>query len=196
MRVGLYARVSTHDQHTLPLQLNAMQAYIMHRQWTCVAQVADVGSGVQPRPQREGLLRAARQRALDVILVWRLDRWGRSLADLVGTLQELSGLGVGFVSVTEAVDLTTPTGRALAGLLAVFAEFEREILRERVKAGIAHARRAGRPWGRPPTAVKQAPRIVELAAQGLSQVAIARYLGLGRTSVRRVLHRLRSPDAR
>ena len=80
MRVGLYARVSTYDQHTLPLQLNAMQAYIMHRQWTCVAQVADVGSGVQPRPQREGLLRAARQRALDVILVWRLDRWGRSLS--------------------------------------------------------------------------------------------------------------------
>jgi putative DNA-invertase from lambdoid prophage Rac len=93
-----------------------MQAYIMHRQWTCVAQGADVGSGVQPLPQREGLLRAARQRALEVILVWRLDRWGRSLSDLVGTLQALSGLGVGFVSVTEVVDLTTPTGRALEAI--------------------------------------------------------------------------------
>jgi len=195
MRVGLYARVSTHDQHTLSLQLDAMQAYITHRQWTCVAQVADVGSGVQPRPQRDGLLHAARQRELDVILVWRLDRWGRSLSDLVGTFQELSILGGGFVFVTEAVDLTTPTGRVLAGLLAVFAEFERELLRERVKAGIAHARRAGRPWGRPPTAAKQAAHIGALAAQGLSQAAIARHLGLGRTSVRRVLHARRSLDA-
>jgi DNA invertase Pin-like site-specific DNA recombinase len=196
MRVGLYARVSTYDQHTLPLQLDAMQAYVTHRRWECVAQVADVGSGVQPRPQRDVLLQAARRRELDVILVWRLDRWGRSLLDLVGTLQELSVLGVGFVSVTEAVDLTTPTGRALAGLLAVFAEFERELLRERVKAGIAHARRAGRPWGRPPPAATQAAHVVELAAQGLSQAAIARHLGIGRTSVRRVLCAIRSRDAR
>jgi DNA invertase Pin-like site-specific DNA recombinase len=75
------------------------------------------------------------------VLVWRLDRWGRSLADLVVTLKELSELGVGFVSLTEALDLTTPTGRAMAGLLSVFAEFKHEILRERIRAGIAEARR-------------------------------------------------------
>jgi len=91
-------------------------------------------------------MQAARRRELDAILVWRLDRWGRSLADLVLTLKELPDLGVGFVSLTEALDLTTPTGRALAGLLAVFAEFEREILRERVKAGIAHAQRRTTTW--------------------------------------------------
>ena len=83
------------------------------------------------------------------MVVWRLDRWGRSLLDLVATLQELASLDVGFVSLSEALDLTTPSGRALAGMLAVFAEFERDILRDRVKAGIDPARKEGRPHGRP-----------------------------------------------
>jgi DNA invertase Pin-like site-specific DNA recombinase len=135
MRVGLYARVSTHDQQTLGLQVEAMRSYVRDRGWTLDREVQDVGSGVKERPQREALLKAVRRREVDAVIVWRLDRWGRSLADLVATLQELSALGVGFVSLTEALDLTTPGGRAMAGLLAVFAEFEREILRERVKAG-------------------------------------------------------------
>jgi hypothetical protein len=88
-------------------------------------------------------LDAARRREIDVVLVWRLDRWGRSVADLLATLQELEHLGVGFVSLTEALDLTTPAGRAMAGLLAVFAAFEREVLGERVRAGLAHARQNG-----------------------------------------------------
>ena len=92
------------------------------------------------RPKREELLKAARRRELDRIVVWRLDRWGRSLLDLVITLHELVSLNVGFVSLSEALDLTTPSGRALAGMLAVFAEFERDILRDRVKAGVAQAR--------------------------------------------------------
>jgi len=89
-------------------------------------------------------------------VVWRLDRWGRSLLDLIATLQELASLSVGFVSLSEALDLTTPSGRALAGMLAVFAEFERDILRDRVKAGIAQARKEGRPHGRLPTVAKYA----------------------------------------
>ena len=100
----------------------------------------------------EQLIDAARRREIDVVLVWRLDRWGRSVADLLANLQELEHLGVGFVSLTEALDLTTPAGRAMAGLLAVFAEFEREILRERVRAGMAHARQNGKRLGRPLTA--------------------------------------------
>lgn len=187
MRVGLYARVSTHDQQTLPLQREAMQTYVASRGWAVVAHIEDVGSGVAERSKREALMQAARRRELDVLVVWRLDRWGRSLADLAVTLSELSELGVGFVSLTEAVDLTTPTGRALAGMLAVFAEFERELLRERIKAGIAHARQAGRPHGRPPTAVRHAARIKQLYAQGVSKSEIARRLGIGRTSVRRML---------
>ena len=97
-------------------------------------------------------------------MVWRLDRWGRSVADLMATLRELTELGVGFVSLTEALDLTTPTGRAMAGMLAIFAEFEREILRERVRAGIAQARKEGRPHGRPRTASLKADEVAP--AQG------------------------------
>ena len=93
---------------------------------------------------REQLIEAARRREIDVVLVWRLDRWGSSVTDLLATLQEQEHLGVGFVSLIEALDLTTPAGRAWAGLLAVFAEFEREILRERVCAGLVRARQNGK----------------------------------------------------
>src|SRR5881275_3480382 len=140
LRAGLYARVSTNDQQTLAMQHREMREYATRRGWTIALQVREVNSGAARRQAREKLLEAARRREIDVVLVWRLDRWGRSVADLVSTLQELQHLGVGFVSLTEALDLTTPSGRAMAGLLAVFAQFEREILRERVRAGLAHAR--------------------------------------------------------
>jgi len=155
-RAGLYARVSTHDQQTLKLQNRAMQDYSARRGWAIAIEVKEVGSGSSVRELRKKLLDAARRRDIDVVVVWRLDRWGRSMADLVTTLQELRDLGVGFVSLTEALDLTTPSGRAMAGLLAVFAEFEREILRERVRAGLAHARENGIRLGRPPTAALRA----------------------------------------
>jgi DNA invertase Pin-like site-specific DNA recombinase len=124
-----------------------MRDYVRRRGWTVAMKVEDVGSGARDRPKREELLRAARRRELDLVVDWRLDRWGRSLVDLVTTLQELGTLKVGFISLTEALDMTTPSGRALAGMLAVFAEFERDILRDRVKAGIAQARKEGRSTG-------------------------------------------------
>jgi putative DNA-invertase from lambdoid prophage Rac len=186
-RVGLYARVSTHDQQTLPLQLSAMREHAERRGWAVVMTVEDVGSGVRERPMREDLIRAARRRELDLILVWRLDRWGRSLVDLVTTLQELTVLQVGFVSLGEALDLTTPSGRALAGMLAVFAEFERDILRDRVKAGIAQARKEGRPHGRPRTIARHVAEVKTLYDQGVSKREIAKKLGISRTSVRRFL---------
>lgn len=105
----------------------------------------------------------------------------------MNTLQELSSLKVGFVSLSEALDLTTPSGRALAGMLAVFAEFERDILRDRVKAGIAQARKEGRPHGRPPSASLQLSHIRELFSSGVSKREIAKRLGVSRTSVRRLL---------
>lgn len=187
MKVGIYARVSTHEQQSLPTQIKALRAYVQKRKWQLVMQVKEVGSGATQRPQREMLVQAARRRELDVIVVWRLDRWGRSLADLVVTLKELTELGVGFVSLTEALDLTTASGRAMAGMLAVFAEFEREIMRERVKAGIAQARAEGRRFGRPLTAAKKEQEVKKLFAKGLSKAEIARRVGIGRTSVRRLL---------
>src|SRR6266540_699812 len=166
-RVGLYARVSTNDQQTIPLQSRALREYAVRRGWTITLQVKEVGSGASAERQvREKLLEAARRREIDVVLVWRLDRWGRSVADLLATLQELQHLGVGFVSLTEALDLTTPAGRAMAALLAVFAEFEREVLRERVRAGLAHARQNGTKLGRPATAARHAPEIRRLHRAG------------------------------
>ena len=192
MKVGLYARVSTQEQQTLTLQRDAMAAYAMQRGWSIVTIVEEVGSGGNARRQREELMRAARRRTIDAILVWRLDRWGRSLADLVGTLHELQALGVGFISLREALDFTTPTGRAMAGLLAIFAEFEREILRERVRAGLVHARQNGKRLGRPPSAAHHADQVRRLYRAGLSKSEIARQLKIGRTSVRRFLDRRKS----
>jgi putative DNA-invertase from lambdoid prophage Rac len=192
LRVGLYARVSTHDQQTLPLQIRAMREYAAKRGWTIVAQMKEVGSGAAQRERRSTLIAAARRREIDVMLVWRLDRWGRSVADLVSTLQELQHLGVGFVSLTEALDLTTPAGRAMAGLLCVFAEFEREILRERVCAGLAHARQQGKRLGRPPSVVHRGVEVRKLYRKGISKSEIARKLEIGRTSVRRLLAQKKS----
>lgn len=186
-RAGLYARVSTNDQQTLAIQNRAMREYATQRGWTIALQVREVNSGAVKREGRERLLEAARRREIDVVLVWRLDRWGRSVTDLLATLQELEHLGVGFVSLTEALDLTTPAGRAMAGLLAIFAEFEREILRERTRAGLAQARLDGKRLGRPETAARHASEVRKLHRAGISKSEIARRLQIGRTSVRRIL---------
>jgi len=186
-RAGLYARVSKHDQQTLSLQIRAMREYAANREWTISLQVKEVGSGAAQRDLRDQLIEAARRREIDAVLVWRLDRWGRSLADLVATLQELAELGVGFVSLTEALDMTTATGRAMAGLLSVFAQFEHDLLRERVRAGLAEAKLNGKRLGRPRTVDVHAGRIKRLYRAGVSKAEIARRLNLPRTSVRRIL---------
>jgi putative DNA-invertase from lambdoid prophage Rac len=187
LRAGLYARVSTNDQQTLAMQNRAMREYAARRGWAIAMQVREVNSGAVRRQAREKLLEAARRREIDVVLVWRLDRWGRSVTDLLATLQELEHLGVGFVSLSEALDLTTAAGRAMAAMLAVFAAFEREILQERTRAGLAHARESGKKLGRPPTAAVYAVEIRNLHSAGVSKSEIARRLKIGRTSVRRIL---------
>ena len=164
-----------------------MQDYTQRRGWKVVAEVQDINGGAKLRPKREELLKLARQRKLDVIIVWRLDRWGRSLHDVLQSLQELHELGVDFVSVTEGLDFATSTGRAMAGMLAIFAQFEREILRERVLAGLAHARSKGKVLGPPRTARNKADQIRQLLADGLSKAQIARKLKIGRASVYRAL---------
>jgi len=175
--------VSTYDQQTLPMQLKQMKVYAKHRKWKLVAEFEEVGSGAKTRPKREELLRMARRREIDAILVWKLDRFGRSLADLVVTLEELRDLGVVFVSLTEALDFSTPSGRAMAGMLSTFAEFERDIIRERVKAGIANARAQGKPHGRPRTASLKRDEIVRLKKSGLNHSQIAKELKISRGSV-------------
>lgn len=175
--------MSTIDQQTLPMQLTQMKEYIINRNWILTAEVQEVGSGAKTRPKREELLRMARRREIDAILVWKLDRFGRSLADLVSTLEELRSLGVVFVSLTESLDFSTPSGRAMAGMLSTFAEFERDMIRERVIAGIANARDKGRPHGRPRTAALKIAKIKELKSAGMNNSQIAKKLDISRGSV-------------
>src|SRR5471030_316076 len=186
LRAGLYARVSTTDQQTLPMQSRALLEYAARRGWTVSLQVREVNSGAAKREAREKLLEAARRREIDVVLVWRLDRGGRSVTDLLATLQELEHLGVGFVSLTEALDLTTPAGRAMAGLLAVFAAFEK---RNSARTG----RRSGpRPTERSdtgPTHNRRAP-----CGQGAKAVSCRRQQSRDRPPLADRSH-LRSPDS-
>jgi putative DNA-invertase from lambdoid prophage Rac len=133
--------------------------------------------------KREELLKAARRREVDAIVVWKLDRWGRSLPDLISSLAELRDLRIAFVSLTEALDFTTSAGRAMVGLLSVFAEFERDMIRERVKAGIAQARSEGKQHGRPQTASKKIAQVKRLYRKGRNKSEIARELKISRGSV-------------
>jgi putative DNA-invertase from lambdoid prophage Rac len=188
MRAALYARVSTYDQQTLSLQIASMQEYVKQRGWVITKEIQEIGSGAKKRPQRDELLKLARKREIDVIIVWKLDRWGRSLHDLILCFEELNALNVGFISITEAIDMTTPSGRALAAMLAVFASFERDVLRDRVKAGIAHAKRLGKPHGRPVTTANHLQEIRSLFNKGVSKSQIAKKLGISRTSVTKWLN--------
>jgi putative DNA-invertase from lambdoid prophage Rac len=195
LRAGLYARVSTADQQTLPLQTTAMQEYAERRGWTVVKEAQDINGGAKQRPKREELIKLAKQRKLDVIIVWRLDRWGLSLSDLTHSLEELRAIKVDFVSVTEGLDFSTPTGRAMAGMLSIFSEFERDVLRDRVRAGLAHAKQKGKILGRPATARKKADKIRDLFSEGVSKKEIAKRLGVGRASVFRVLEQASTAPA-
>jgi DNA invertase Pin-like site-specific DNA recombinase len=191
LRAAIYARVSTAGQQSVPAQLEALRDYAAHRGWEVVQEVAEVGSGATVRPKREALLQAARRREFDVIAVVQLARWGRSLRDLVTSLEELAELGVGFVSLRDSLDFSTPAGRAMAGMLSVFAAFERDLLQERVRSGLAHAKkhgtRSGKPIGRPATARVRRTEARALASQGVGKAEIARRLGIGYGSVYRLL---------
>ena len=189
MRVGIYARVSTTDKgQDVGLQLRDLEAYTKARGWTICDRFVDEGiSGSQTkRPALDRLLSACRRRQVDVVLVWRLDRLGRSLKHLIMTLDELQSLGVAFVSLNEQLDCTTAAGQLLLHLLGAFAEFERAIIRERVKAGLANARSKGKRLGRPSLAIDSA-QVKTLRKTGHSIRNIARALHVSPASVHKTL---------
>jgi DNA invertase Pin-like site-specific DNA recombinase len=183
----MYARVSTADQQTISMQVAAMREYAQRRGWTVVACIEDIRSGVKERPKRKELEGLAKRREIDGILVWRLDRWGRSLIDLISSIQDLDAIGVGLISVTENLDMTTPTGRAMIGMVAVFAQFERDLLRARVIAGMAEAKKNGKHCGRPAKARAKYDLVKRLFSDGNSADEIVEKLGIGRGSVYRAL---------
>jgi DNA invertase Pin-like site-specific DNA recombinase len=156
MRAAIYARVSTSDQSTV-MQISALREYIERRGWKLVEEYIDEGvSGSREcRPALDRLAADARRRAFDAVVVFRFDRFARSVSHLARALDEFRALGIEFVSLHEAVDTSTPMGRAMFHIAGAFAELEREIIRERVKAGLANAKRRGRKVGRPRVIVKR-----------------------------------------
>jgi len=184
MRAALYARVSTKEQNTLPMQMKTVKSLARQRSWSVTMVVSEIASGRATRPERETIMEAARRRKIDVVVVWKVDRWGRNLSDLISTIEELSLLGVSLVSATESFDMTSPAGKAMVSMLSVFSNFERDMLGERIKAGI---RASKKKHGRPRTALKHSSKIQKLYADGMTKAAIARKLRIGRTSVIRIL---------
>lgn len=188
MRAALYARISTKDQHSIPMQIDAMRNYCKLREWQIVAEIEEAESGKKTdRAGRDRVIKLARSGKIDVIVVWKLNRWGRSTVDLLLTLDDLAAHRVAFVSLSEQLDLTSPAGRMMAGILAVFAQFEREMLVENVKAGIAAYRARHNKWGRPPTAKNQKETALQLKAAGRSVDDIVTALKISRASVYRLL---------
>lgn len=187
--VATYIRVSKADQNS-NLQADETEQLISRRQWTLSETFRDEGlSGSHARrPGFQALLTAARARRFEILVVYRADRLFRSLRELVNTLEEFRQLDVGFVSVTEPFDTTTSSGRLLLQLVGAFAEFEREVLIERTRAGLAAAKRRGAQLGRPPTKFSL-ERAQKLRASGMSFARVARELGIGVAIVHRALAR-------
>jgi DNA invertase Pin-like site-specific DNA recombinase len=178
-RVALYARVSTTDKGQDPdLQLRELREYAARRGWAIMGEFVDEGqSGAkESRPALNRLMEEARRRKFDVVAVWKLDRFGRSLKHLVTTLADLESLGIAFVSLRDGFDLTTPSGRLMFQIIGAMGEFERNLIRERVKAGMANAKRKGVRFGRAAVQVDMQAVRARLAA-GESLRSIARNLG-------------------
>ena len=189
-RVALYARVST-DSQTTENQLLQLRAVAERHGWTVVAEYVDHGvsgaKGRQGRPQFDALLNGVARREFDMIAAWSVDRLGRSLQDLLGFLMELQAKRVDLYLHQQALDTSTPMGKAMFQLCGVFAELERSIIQERVKAGLERARAKGTTLGRPKTQPKVEAKIRKLAAGGMGKVKIARTLGIGVSVTQRVL---------
>jgi DNA invertase Pin-like site-specific DNA recombinase len=181
VRVALYGRVSTlnHNQD-VTLQTGEMGEFCQRRGWQVIDEYLDRGiSGSKDRrPELDRLMADARRRRFDVVLVYRYDRFARSLRHLVNALEDFRALGIEFVSIHEGVDTTTPNGRLVFGIFASIAEFERELIRDRVRSGLRNARAKGKRLGRPSVSV-DAAAVVRLRAQGVTWRAIAKELGVG-----------------
>lgn len=180
LRVALYGRVSTLDKgQDVNLQLNELREYSTRRNWHVAGEYVDNGvSGAkESRPELNRLMADAKKRRFDVIAVWKLDRFGRSLKHLVMTLADLESLGIVFVSLRDGFDLSTPSGRLMFQIIGAMGEFERNLIRERVRAGMAHARAKGRKLGRARVHVDMAA-VEARRGKGESLRAIARDLGV------------------
>lgn len=189
MRLALYVRVSTKKQ-TVEMQLNDLQAVANRAGWTVVSIYRDEGvSGAKSkddRPALKDLMKASTRREFDMVAIWSIDRLARSTIDLFHIMMDLHKKGIELYAHQQAIDTSTPSGRMMWQLLGVFAEFERAVIQERVKAGIENARGKGVRLGRPPISKAVEAEILELRSKGLGLVKIGRRLGVGTSQVQRV----------
>jgi DNA invertase Pin-like site-specific DNA recombinase len=185
-RVAVYSRVSTNHGQDPELQLRELREYCASRGLTIVQEYTDVGysGSKESRPALNQLMADARRRRFDSVLVWKLDRFGRSLRHLVNALAELEALGLSFISLRDNLDLSTPSGRLMFQIIGAMAEFERSLIQERVKAGLRNAKAKGKRLGRPPVVVDQ-EEISAMRASGAPWRTISKKLGIGLGTVHR-----------
>jgi DNA invertase Pin-like site-specific DNA recombinase len=194
-RVAIYARVSTADRGQDPeTQLLALREYAARRGFVLMGEYVDYASGTrEDRPQYRALLETARKRQIDVVLVWRYDRFARSTQALVHALKEFHSLGVDFISFQENIDTTTPQGELIFTVMASLAQFESALTSERVKAGMARAKAQGKRISRAPIAKQVQERIAALHAQGLSIQQICKQLHIAYGTAWNYVQRLKAP---
>lgn len=195
LRAALYSRISTVDKgQEINMQADELRAYAAARNWE-VIEYSDKGiSGAKDnRPGLNQLMRDAKARRFDVVLCWRLDRFGRSLKHLLTALDEFNSMGISFVSLRDSIDFSTAAGKLMFSIVGAFAEFERGILRERVKAGMLHARNVKKIHiGRKPTAPVYLARIIDLFEKEKGSVRqIAHKVNIPRATVQRTLKQYR-----
>ena len=191
MRVAIYARVSTSEQ-TTENQVKELKEWADRAGHEFVTIYDDNGvSGAKGREYRkefDKLLKGAVRREFDLVAAWSVDRLGRSLQDLIGFLQDLHGAGVDLYLHQQALDTTTPSGKAMFQMMGVFAEFEREMISERVKAGLARTKAKGTKLGRPKTSRQTEAKIMKLHSKGMGMLRIGKQLGVGTSVVQRVVN--------
>jgi len=187
-QVALYARVSTLNNQDPEMQLAELREYAERRGWQIVEELTDQGvSGCkESRPALNRLMSDACRRRFDAVLVWKIDRFGRSPKHLLNALAELAALGVAFVSLRDNLDLSTPSGRLIFQIISAMAEFERALIQERVRAGLRNARANGRQLGRPRVIV-DASRVASLREEGRSWSQITAEMRIGKGTAQRAL---------
>ena len=187
MKIAIYARVSTANNGQDPeVQLRELREYCERRGWDIFAEYVDAGvSGSKDsRPELNRLMRNAKQRRFDAVVVWKFDRFARSVSHLLRALEEFKALGIEFVSLSEQVDTSTPTGRMVFTVLGAVAELERSLIAERVRAGLRNARAKGKRLGRPRKAV-DGTRIARMRKSSVPWPKIAHQLGISESTARR-----------
>jgi DNA invertase Pin-like site-specific DNA recombinase len=198
MKAGIYTRVSTENQ-SVDMQLSDLRSFAKQRGFNVYKEYCDIGvSGSKDsRPQLDKLMDDARKKKINIVLVWKFDRFARSTRHLINALHEFNHLGIHFISFTENIDTSSPAGKVLFAIISAMAEFERDLIRERVKAGLDNAKMKGIRLGRPPLLTEeQKGKVMSLRDEGFSIRKIAKEVKASPSLVHKTLSDLEMKDTR